>query len=116
MKKRIIHIFSIFLITILSVFLANPTSAQIAKTQNRVFIQIEVLGMACPYCAFGMEKELKKVAGVEKVEIELKEGLAFISTPLLQKPTAESLEKIITNAGFTAGKIEFSNTPFGDLE
>jgi len=58
-----------------------------------VYIKIEIKGMACLYCAFGMEKELKKVAGVYSVDIELKEGLAYISTPIHQKPTKENLKK-----------------------
>lgn len=91
-----------------------PTSleAQTNKAQERVYIKIEIKGMACPYCAYGMEKELRKISGVDSVEIELKEGLAYISTPPKQEPTKESLEKIITDAGFTVGKIEYSDKPF----
>ena len=88
------------------------TNAQVETDQNRVYIKIEIKGLACPYCAFGMEKELKKVSGVENVEIELKTGMAYISTPIEQKPTKENLEKIITDSGFTFGEIEFSDKPF----
>lgn len=91
-------------------------NAQINSVQQRVYIKIEIKGMACPYCAFGMEKELKKIAGVDNVEIELKEGLAYISTPIEQKPTKESLEKIIVDGGFTVGKIQFSPNPFERTE
>ena len=63
-----------------------------------------------------MEKELKKIAGVDKVEIELKKGLAYISTPIEQKPTRENLENIIKNAGFTPGNITFLDTPFRSLK
>jgi len=63
-----------------------------------------------------MEKELKKVAGVDDVEIELKAGLAYISTLIKQQPTKESLEKIITDAGFTVGKIEYSSKHFAIKE
>lgn len=82
------------------------------KAQQQVYIKIEIKGMACPYCAFGMEKQLKKVSGVKNVAIELNEGLAYISTPKNQKPLKESLALIITNAGFTVGKIEYSDKPF----
>jgi len=105
--------FSVLLLFLLFSICGN---AQTTTTQERVFIKIEIKGMACPYCAFGMEKELKKVAGVDNVEIELKEGLAYISTPVSQKPTKESLEKIIVDGGFTVGKIEFSDKPFKRTE
>ena len=101
--------FSIILICFL---FSTSVNAQVETTQEIVYIKIEVKGLACPYCAFGMEKELKNVSGVENVEIELKTGLAYISTPIKQKPTKEKLKNIITDAGFTAGKIEFSNEPF----
>ena len=85
------------------------------SSAERVFIKIEIKGLACPYCAFGMEKELKKVSGVDKVDIELKTGLAYISTPIAQKPSPESLKKIIKDAGFTPGDIAYSQKPFVDI-
>ena len=92
-------------------FSANgQTSASI--DQNRIFIKIEIKGLACPYCAYGMEKELKKVSGVDNVDIELKTGLAYISTPIDQKPSKEQLEKIIVDSGFSVGEIAFKDVPF----
>ena len=101
-----------FITLVLVVLLLGQTSVKAQSKPNHVYIKIEVNGMACPYCAFGMEKELKKVAGVADVKIQLKEGLAYISTPKEQEPLKESLALIITNAGFTPGKIEYSNKPF----
>ena len=104
-----IHSFSLLLLYFM---FSVVTHAQTDSIPERVYIKIEIEGMACPYCAFGMEKELKKVAGVEDVEIEFKRGLAYISTPIDQKPTKKSLEEIITNGGFTVKRIVFSDTPF----
>ncbi len=84
-------------------------------SSDRVYIKIEIMGLACPYCAFGMEKELKEVAGVDKVDIELKTGLAYISTPKELEPNRFSLEKIITDSGFSVGKIEYQDKPFEKL-
>jgi len=108
-KNKTTLIFSMFL---LSLLFSTPLIAQVETAQEMVYIKIEIKGMACPFCAFGMEKELKKVAGVDKVEIVLKKGLAYISTPISQKPMKKILEKIIINGGFSVGKIEFSETPF----
>lgn len=108
-KNRTVLSYSIL---ILSFLFLTAVNAQIETAQKRVYIKIEIKGMACPYCAFGMEKELKKVVGVNNVVIEFKKGLAYISTLIGQKPTKENLEKIITDAGFTVGKIEFSSKAF----
>jgi copper chaperone CopZ len=110
-KIRHSHLFG-FIIFLLTIGYSTSLYAQTDNEQERIYVKIEIKGMACPYCAFGMEKELKQVAGVDKVEIELKKGLAYISTPLSQKPTMKSLEKIITDSGFTVGKIEYSSEPF----
>jgi copper chaperone CopZ len=82
------------------------------QQQEQVYIKAEIKGMACPYCAFGMEKKLKEISGVSNVTIELKEGLAYISTLKKQKPNKEDIQNIILNAGFTPGKIMYSDTPF----
>ena len=108
-KYKTLFSFSILFFFILY---STPVNAQTKPEQERVYIKIEIKGMACPFCAYGMEKELKKVAGVDQVEIELKKGLAYISTPIDQKPTKESLEKIIIDGGFTVGEIEFSDKSF----
>lgn len=105
---------SAFSILILSIVFLFPDSmnAQINNQRERVYVKIEVKGLACPYCAFGMEKELKKISGVKNVDIVLKEGLVYISTPIKQKPLKVLLKTIITDAGFTVGEIEYSNVPF----
>ncbi len=108
-KQIVILIFPLFFIFTTSI------SAQEIE-QERVFIKIEIKGLACPFCAFGMEKELKTISGVDSVHIELKKGLAFITTQIKQQPTREGLEKIIIDAGFTPGKIEYSDIPFLNKE
>ena len=95
MKTKIRHTRILSLVILILTFsLSISANAQIDNEKVRIYVKIEIKGMACPYCAFGMEKELKKVAGVENVDIELKVGLAYISTPIKQKPTKKSIEKI----------------------
>lgn len=110
--RKILNSSILFGFLCLCLFSGLPSYAQDQPSDERVYIKIEVKGLACPYCAFGMEKELKKISGVEKVEIELKEGLAFISTPISQKPEKQKLAQVITDSGFTPGNIEYSPTPF----
>jgi len=105
-------------IAILILFFAQITfvSAQETSEEEKVYVKIEVNGMACPYCAFGMEKELKKVTGVDNVVIELEEGMIYISTPKSKKPEEKNLSLTIKNAGFTPGSIEYSKKPFKRVE
>ncbi len=93
------------------VVLGSSMLAQEADT-SRIYIKMEIHGLACPYCAFGMEKELKRISGVENVEIHLEEGLVYMSLPASQMPSEEDLGKIVTDAGFTLKQIDFSTAPF----
>ncbi|MCF6182211.1 heavy-metal-associated domain-containing protein [Lutibacter sp.] len=88
------------------------TTINAQNNSDHVFIKMEVNGMACPYCAYGMEKELKKVSGIDDVKIQLKEGIVFLSILKEKKPSKENLSSIITNAGFTPGEIEYSDKPY----
>jgi len=104
--------FTAFIFAVLLFGQIKTVKGQSKAKADHIYIKMEVNGMACPYCAYGMEKELKKVSGVDDVKIKLKEGLAYISTLKKQEPLKENLALIIKNAGFTPGKIEYSNKPF----
>ncbi len=96
------------------VVLGSSMLAQEADT-SRIYIKMEIHGLACPYCAFGMEKELKRISGVENLEIHLEEGLVYMSLPASQMPSEEDLGKIVTDAGFTLKQIDLSKEPFSKV-
>jgi len=66
---------------------------------------IQVDGLSCPFCAYGLEKHLKKVAGVEGVDINMKDGQAVVRLkPDVQVDDA-ALRAAVKKAGFTARGI-----------
>jgi len=48
---------------------------------------VEVKGMSCPFCAFGVEKRLGAVAGVDQVIVSMKGGTTWFLAPGLQYVT-----------------------------
>ncbi len=68
--------FHTLLFLIGALILSGSAWSQTPATKNseRIYLKIEVRGLACPFCAYGMEKALKEVSGVEKVDIVLKKG------------------------------------------
>lgn len=63
--------------------------------------RIEVAGLACPFCAYGIEKELNAIGGVERVETNIKEGTVIVTMKdgaALDETTAKQAVK---DAGFT---------------
>ncbi len=74
--------------------------------QSRVAdMTVTVDGMSCPFCAFGVEKRLRKVRGVATVAVDMKNGTAY----LVAKPKVsihyQDVPKAIKEAGFTAGTM-----------
>ena len=101
-----------FVIILLSFTFSNKTIAQSNAAQKTTYIKVEVKGLACPFCAYGLEKMFKEVEGLEVIKINFKEGLAYLSTAEATKPTKEELTKIVKDAGFTPGEISFSQKAF----
>jgi len=68
-------------------------------------IQLEVAGLSCPFCAYGLEKKLKTLDGIDKLDINISNGL--IKGTLKEGMTVEKsdLKKQISEAGFTLKKV-----------
>jgi len=82
------------------------------QTKERKYVKVEVDGLACPFCAYGLEKKLKKIEGQQDLFIEIQEGYATFNVPAGSEITKEKLNKIVEDAGFTARKATFSDKPF----
>jgi len=63
--------------------------------------QLKVDGLACPFCAYGVEKQLNRVQGVESIATDIKSGSVTVTmhagTTLKQSDAARAVDK----AGFT---------------
>ncbi len=81
-------------------------------------LTLKVDGLACPFCAYGMEKKLKKVEGVEKLEIDLDGGTVTLKMKARVRLTAASegkekapaglvaqVQKAVTEGGFTLREL-----------
>ena len=67
---------------------------------------VVVEGMACPFCAFGIEKRLKKVGGVGSIEVNLGAGSAALKASDEDSIDVSAIPEAIRKAGFTPGTIE----------
>lgn len=63
--------------------------------------QIEVAGLACPFCAYGIEKKLRAIPGVERVETNIKEGTVVIVMKDGETLDRTRVERAVREAGFT---------------
>ncbi len=69
-------------------------------------IAVRVGGLACPFCAYGLEKHLGRLPGVESVETDLAHGQVVLR---IEKngnpPTEEQIREAVKRAGFTVIEI-----------
>jgi copper chaperone CopZ len=91
-------------------------NTQIVKVENKTYIKIWVDGMACPFCAYGLEKKIKKIESSSDFFVEINEGFISFTVNSDKIPSEEELKIIVKEAGFTARKIEFSNSAFKENE
>ncbi len=63
--------------------------------------QLRVDGLACPFCAYGIEKKLKKTEGVESIDIDVNNGVVRVNVAEGVTLTEAQMAKLINDAGFT---------------
>ncbi len=80
-------------------------------TAQGVRYELRVDGLACPFCAYGIEKKFKKTKGVEAVDIDLERGLVVVSAGEGVQLTREQVERIVKDAGFTLRSMTEKTLP-----
>ncbi len=74
------------------------TSAWAAQAGN--VYELGVDGLGCPFCAYGIEKELGAVAGVDKVDIDLESGVVVVTMASERILDADTAKQAVEEAGF----------------
>jgi len=78
--------------------------AGIAMAQTKYVIGVD--GMSCPFCAYGLEKKLRKMKDVESVTLDLNEGEAVVIAKAGTIINEKSLRKAVHDAGFTVSSLK----------
>ena len=106
MKRNISIIVGAALLALLGV--NDKVNAQVTDATVRVD------GLSCPFCAYSLEKQLKKVDGTGDVAIEVNKGIAELSARKGESLGIEELDEAVSKAGFTPRGITI--TVVGYLE
>jgi len=72
---------------------------------------VQVDGLGCPFCAYGLEKKFKEFKGIKDVKINIETGDFSFSYPSEKALSMDDVEKQVVKAGYTpiTSKIERSN-------
>lgn len=95
---KVVQKTSLFLVLILM-----TTMTAFAETQT---YKLQVDGLACPFCAFGIEKQLGKINGVDQLDTDVKAGVVLLIMKdgvLLDEVAAK---QAVEKAGFTLRGLE----------
>jgi mercuric ion binding protein len=87
------------LLPLLAWALAAPAWAQVTS----VIVTVE--GMSCPFCAYGVEKKLKKVPGAASVDIDMQGGTATVHAREGASLDVAEVPGAIRDSGFTPGEV-----------
>lgn len=83
-------------------FLNTPIIEAQKKSKNMDEFTVQVDGLGCPFCAYGLEKKIKKLKGIKKVKIDMEEAVMTFKYPSEKELSLTSVEKQVDEAGYTA--------------
>ena len=63
--------------------------------------EMRVDGLACPYCAYGIEKKLTAIDGVQNIDVDLDKGLVSVDVSDGVVLTEADMKQLFNDAGFT---------------
>ena len=69
-------------------------------------VEIDLSGLTCSFCVYGLKKNLERHAEVEKADISLKQNKTRIHLKQGATVTEEELKEIIKDAGFGSGESQ----------
>ncbi|MFD0798782.1 heavy-metal-associated domain-containing protein [Maribacter chungangensis] len=98
MKKTIVITLVIGMMT---VFGANAQ-----KAMDKFMVQVD--GLGCPFCAYGLEKKFKEFKGIKNVKIDIETGDFSFAYPAEKELTLVAVQEQVEKAGYTpiTAKIE----------
>lgn len=69
-------------------------------------VEVRVDGLSCPFCAYGLEKKLNKLDGVENIDIDFEKGLVTLQVKEDKKISQKDINTKVEEAGFTTKEIK----------
>jgi len=71
-------------------------------------LQLQVDGLSCPFCALGLDKRLKQRAGLEGIQVHLKQGVTEAALPTGLGLDVGRVQRAVQEAGFTLRGIKLT--------
>lgn len=105
--KRLTLITGLILGMLFTLSITDQSHAQ-KKIENPDIV-IGVDGLACPFCAYGLEKKLKKLDGVADIYVDMDKGKTDIKLKEGATLSEEKIKKAVEDAGFTVRSFTYAD-------
>lgn len=91
---------------ILAIIVFPGAALAVEEATGPVKVTVGVDGLACPFCAYGLEKKIKNMEGVEDFTIFIERGKVEVIFKDKKFFEREKFEQTIKDAGFTPRDIK----------
>jgi copper chaperone CopZ len=68
---------------------------------NEIIYALQVDGLSCPFCVYGIEKRLSAIDGVDNIEVDLNKGLVLVTMKQANDLSKKQAQQAVEDAGFT---------------
>ncbi|MGB7393296.1 MAG: heavy-metal-associated domain-containing protein [Pricia sp.] len=94
------------IITTMFIVMMTVISANAQKKMDQFMVQVD--GLGCPFCAYGLEKKFKEFKGIKEVKIDIETGDFSFKYPAEKQLSMVDVENQVEKAGYTpiTSKIE----------
>lgn len=89
----------ILLSIIISIFAFAKANSQTKKDLDHYEIQVD--GLGCPFCAYGLEKKFKEFKGIKNIAIDIETGDFSFDYPALNPLSMDKVLNQVVKAGYT---------------
>lgn len=76
-------------------------TASISAQQSYDKFEVQVDGLGCPFCAYGLEKKFKEFKGIREVKIDIETGQFSFAYPTDKALGLKTVEDQVKKAGYT---------------
>ncbi|MEX2472658.1 MAG: heavy metal-associated domain-containing protein [Gemmatimonadota bacterium] len=92
---------------LMTLLVVPPPAAALAPeaTEPPPDIVVEVNGLSCPFCAYGIEKKFVERPEVDSIVVELAENEVHLWLKSGEELSDEAVRRTVEEAGFTPGEI-----------
>ena len=88
----------------LLLFISSPSLSKAEILEG----ELEVFGMTCPFCGFGIEKKLRAVPGVSEVTITMDEGRIQLAFMPENDAVPDDIEGAVEKSGFKLSTLRLT--------